>query len=47
VLLGIKYEAARIGEVSDDALAGIEEQMKRRSARAGRQTTRSSADAML
>jgi hypothetical protein len=29
VLLGIKYEAARIGEVSDDALAGIEEQMKR------------------
>jgi len=28
VLLGIKYEAARIGEVSDDALAGIEEQMK-------------------
>jgi hypothetical protein len=29
VLLGIKYEAAKIGEVSDDALAGIEEQMKR------------------
>jgi hypothetical protein len=29
VLLGIKYEAARIGGVSDDALAGIEEQMKR------------------
>ena len=29
MLLGIKYEAARIGEVSDDALAGIEEQMKR------------------
>jgi hypothetical protein len=29
VLLGIKYEAARIGEVGDDALAGIEEQMKR------------------
>jgi hypothetical protein len=29
VLLGIKYEAARIGEVSDDDLAGIEEQMKR------------------
>jgi hypothetical protein len=29
VLLGIKYEAARIGEVSDDALAGIEEQMKK------------------
>jgi hypothetical protein len=29
VLLGIKYEAARIGEVSDDALAGIKEQMKR------------------
>jgi hypothetical protein len=29
VLLGIKYGAARIGEVSDDALAGIKEQMKR------------------
>ena len=29
VLLGIKYEAARIGEVGDDALAGIEEQMNR------------------
>jgi hypothetical protein len=28
VLLGIKYEAARIGDVGDDALAGIEEQMK-------------------
>jgi len=27
VLLGIKYEAAKIGEVGDDALAGIEEQM--------------------
>ena len=29
MLLGIKYEAAKIGEVGDDALAGIEEQMKR------------------
>jgi hypothetical protein len=29
VLLGIKYEAARIGEVGDATLAGIEEQMKR------------------
>jgi hypothetical protein len=29
VLLGIKYEAARIGEVNDAALAGIEEQIKR------------------
>jgi hypothetical protein len=29
VLLGIKYEAAKMGEVGDDALAGIEEQMKR------------------
>ena len=29
MLLGIKYEAARIGEVSDDVLAGIEEQMKK------------------
>jgi hypothetical protein len=29
VLLGIKYEAARIGEVDAAALAGIEEQMKR------------------
>jgi hypothetical protein len=28
VLLGIKYEAAIIGEVGDEALAGIEEQMK-------------------
>jgi len=28
VLLGIKYEAARIGEVGDDALAGIEEQIE-------------------
>ena len=28
MLLGIKYEAARIGEVSDDDLATIEEQMK-------------------
>jgi hypothetical protein len=28
VLLGIKYEAARIGDVGDEALAGIEEQMK-------------------
>jgi len=28
VLLGIKYEAARIGDVGDDALAGIEEQMR-------------------
>jgi hypothetical protein len=28
VLLGIKYEAARIGNVDDDTLAGIEEQMK-------------------
>jgi len=28
VLLGIKYEAARIGEVGDETLAGIEEQMK-------------------
>ena len=28
MLLGIKYEAARIGEVGDDDLAGIEEQMK-------------------
>jgi hypothetical protein len=28
VLLGIKYEAARIGEVSDEDLATIEEQMK-------------------
>ena len=27
MLLGIKYEAARIGEVSENALAGIEEQM--------------------
>ena len=29
MLLGIKYEAAKIGEVGDDALAGIIEQMKR------------------
>jgi hypothetical protein len=29
VLLGIKYEAARIGGVGEDALAAIEEQMKR------------------
>jgi hypothetical protein len=29
VLLGIKYEAARLGDVGDDALAGIEEQMER------------------
>ena len=29
MLLGIKYEAAKIGDVGDDALAGIEEQMKR------------------
>ena len=29
VLLGIKYEAARIGEVGEAALAGIEEQIKR------------------
>jgi hypothetical protein len=29
VLLGIKYEAARISEVDDEALAGIEEQMQR------------------
>jgi len=29
VLVGIKYEAARIGNVDNDALAGIEEQMKR------------------
>jgi hypothetical protein len=29
VLLSIQYEAARMGEVSDEALAGIEEQMKR------------------
>ena len=29
VLLGIKYEAARIGAVGDATLAGIEEQMKR------------------
>jgi hypothetical protein len=28
VLLGIKYEAARIGDAGDDALARIEEQMK-------------------
>jgi hypothetical protein len=29
VFLGIKYEAARIGEVGEAALAGIEEQIKR------------------
>jgi hypothetical protein len=29
VLLGIKYEAARIGEVGEAALAGIEEQITR------------------
>jgi hypothetical protein len=28
VLLGIKYEAARIGDVGDETLAGIEEQIK-------------------
>jgi hypothetical protein len=28
VLLGIKYEAARLGNVGDGALADIEEQMK-------------------
>lgn len=28
MLLGIKYEAARIGDVGESALAGIEEQMK-------------------
>ncbi|HET7270441.1 MAG TPA: hypothetical protein VFI90_05075 [Rubrobacter sp.] len=28
MLLGIKYEAARIGDVGDDALSGIEEEMK-------------------
>ena len=29
MLLGIKYEAARIGDVGESALARIEEQMKR------------------
>ena len=29
MLLGIKYEAARIGEVGEAALAGIEEQIRR------------------
>ena len=29
MLLGIKYEAARIGDVSEAALGAIEEQMKR------------------
>ncbi len=29
MLLGIKYEAAKLGNVDDHALAGIEEQMKR------------------
>ena len=28
MLLGIKYEAARIGAVGEDALAGIEEQIR-------------------
>ena len=28
MLLGIKYEAARIGDVGADALAGIEEQIR-------------------
>lgn len=28
MLLGIKYEAARIGDVDDEVLVGIEEQMK-------------------
>ena len=28
MLLGIKYEAARIGDAGDDALADIEEQMR-------------------
>ena len=29
MLLGIKYEAAKIGDVGENALAGIEEQIKR------------------
>lgn len=29
MLLGIKYEAAKIGDVGESALAGIEEQMER------------------
>ncbi|MGH3147888.1 MAG: hypothetical protein ACRDTR_19025 [Rubrobacter sp.] len=29
MLLGIKYEAAKLGDVGEDALAGIEEQMQR------------------
>ncbi len=29
MLLGIKYEAARIGDVGEDALASIEEQIRR------------------
>lgn len=29
MLLGIKYEAAKIGDVGESALAGIEEQMQR------------------
>ena len=29
MLLGIKYEAARIGDVGEAALAGIEEQIRR------------------
>jgi hypothetical protein len=29
VLLGIKYEAAKIGDVGEAALAGIEEQIRR------------------
>ena len=28
MLLGIKYEAARFGDVGEDALAGIEEQIR-------------------
>jgi hypothetical protein len=28
VLLGIKYEAARIGDVDDETLSGIKEQIK-------------------
>ena len=30
MLLGIKYEAAKIGDVGESALAGIEEQMNGR-----------------
>ena len=29
MLLGIKYEAAKLGDVGENALAGIEEQMKK------------------